>query len=64
MSRGGEGRCPTCRGPSRRETAGKAFPFCGARCWALDLGKWLGEEYRVADESPDGVPPPPGDPES
>jgi endogenous inhibitor of DNA gyrase (YacG/DUF329 family) len=23
------------------------FPFCSARCKAVDLGKWLGEEYRV-----------------
>ena len=58
MSKGGPGnaRCPTCRGPSTRETAGKVFPFCCARCWAIDLGKWLGEDYRVPDEAPDGVP--------
>jgi hypothetical protein len=24
-----------------------AFPFCSDRCRLLDLGKWLGEEYRV-----------------
>jgi hypothetical protein len=24
-----------------------AFPFCSARCKLLDLGKWLGEDYRI-----------------
>jgi endogenous inhibitor of DNA gyrase (YacG/DUF329 family) len=43
-------KCPTCGKPSDRPTAGKAYPFCGERCWAIDLGKWLGEEFRVPDE--------------
>ena len=46
------GRCPVCRKPSHREAAGKVFPFCGARCWAIDLGKWLGEDYRIASDEP------------
>jgi len=25
----------------------RAFPFCSDRCRLVDLGKWLGEEYRV-----------------
>lgn len=41
-------RCPTCKRASTRAAAGKVFPFCSTRCWAIDLGKWLGEEYRVA----------------
>jgi endogenous inhibitor of DNA gyrase (YacG/DUF329 family) len=24
-----------------------AFPFCSARCRAIDLGRWFGDEYRV-----------------
>jgi endogenous inhibitor of DNA gyrase (YacG/DUF329 family) len=24
-------------------------PFCSARCKMVDLGKWLGEEYRVSE---------------
>ena len=44
-----KGRCPTCREPSSRAAAGKLFPFCSQRCWALDLGKWLAEEYRVPE---------------
>ena len=26
-----------------------AFPFCSFRCQTIDLGKWLSEEYRIAD---------------
>jgi uncharacterized protein len=35
------------------------FPFCSARCRTIDLGRWLGEEYRFVvrsqDEDDDGV---------
>jgi hypothetical protein len=44
-------KCPQC-GQSLPSHA-DAFPFCSKRCQLLDLGKWLGEEYRVpsrADE--------------
>ena len=47
--------CPTCRGPV--PPAGEAFPFCSSRCRTIDLGRWLGEEYRipaVEDEDEDG----------
>jgi endogenous inhibitor of DNA gyrase (YacG/DUF329 family) len=23
------------------------FPFCSARCRTIDLGRWLGEKYRL-----------------
>jgi len=26
------------------------FPFCSARCRTIDLGRWLGERYRVVPE--------------
>lgn len=29
----------------------KLFPFCSERCHLVDLGRWLGEEYRVPDEN-------------
>lgn len=37
--------CPRCR----RRVSRKAshFPFCSERCRLIDLGQWLGEEYRV-----------------
>ncbi|CAN5617439.1 DNA gyrase inhibitor YacG [soil metagenome] len=39
--------CPTCRkqGPWLEE---KSNPFCSERCKMVDLGKWLGEEHRIA----------------
>jgi hypothetical protein len=24
------------------------FPFCSERCRIIDLGRWLGEQYRVS----------------
>lgn len=41
----GAPRCPICRkavGP-----AATAFPFCCRRCQVVDLGRWLGGEYRI-----------------
>jgi endogenous inhibitor of DNA gyrase (YacG/DUF329 family) len=39
------------------------FPFCSARCKTVDLGRWLGETYRIpAEEAADE--PPPEDPEA
>lgn len=35
--------CPMCGKPAKTETR----PFCSKRCADLDLGRWLGEEYRV-----------------
>lgn len=39
--------CPTCQavGPWRDQPTS---PFCSERCKMIDLGKWLGEEYRIA----------------
>jgi len=60
-------RCPVCRTPVA--PGGKAFPFCCPRCKLIDLGRWLGGDYRIelpADatdrEIPPGAPPdpPPG----
>ncbi|HVY60675.1 MAG TPA: DNA gyrase inhibitor YacG, partial [Planctomycetota bacterium] len=25
------------------------FPFCSERCRAVDLGRWVDEEYRVSE---------------
>jgi endogenous inhibitor of DNA gyrase (YacG/DUF329 family) len=40
-------RCPTCDGATALRATNAAFPFCSPRCKAIDLGKWLNEEYRV-----------------
>jgi endogenous inhibitor of DNA gyrase (YacG/DUF329 family) len=26
------------------------FPFCSSKCKLIDLGRWLGENYRVPDK--------------
>jgi endogenous inhibitor of DNA gyrase (YacG/DUF329 family) len=53
--------CPICQKPASSRALNPAYPFCSARCRAVDLGKWLGEEYRVpvgpADEQEDELPP-------
>ncbi|XXF80799.1 DNA gyrase inhibitor YacG [Myxococcaceae bacterium GXIMD 01537] len=53
--------CPTCKKPAPSRASGNAyFPFCSRRCRAVDLGRWLGEEYRMptgsADEQEDEQP--------
>ena len=40
-------RCAHCRTPIER-TGNDFFPFCSHRCQMVDLGKWLGESYRLA----------------
>jgi endogenous inhibitor of DNA gyrase (YacG/DUF329 family) len=54
-------RCPICERPI--DGAGPAewpeFPFCSPRCKTIDLGRWLGETYRVAG-APDEDEEPPG----
>jgi endogenous inhibitor of DNA gyrase (YacG/DUF329 family) len=42
--------CPTCRAPVAKDPAraNKLFPFCSERCYLVDLGRWLGEDYRIA----------------
>ena len=42
-------RCPLCRGEAVKD-GNKFWPMCSERCHLVDLGKWLGEEYRVPAE--------------
>ena len=48
-------KCPTCRRPVSKDPArpSKLFPFCSERCHLVDLGRWLGEEYRIAGPAVD-----------
>ena len=48
-------RCPICQKAVAPRKENSAFPFCSPRCRAVDLGKWLGEEYRVPE--PEGSEP-------
>jgi endogenous inhibitor of DNA gyrase (YacG/DUF329 family) len=41
-------KCPVCGKPSEFD-APPLGPFCSTRCKMVDLGKWLGEEYRVSE---------------
>jgi len=38
--------CPTCGKPPSSEHR----PFCSVRCKQIDLGRWLGETYRIPTE--------------
>jgi uncharacterized protein len=38
--------CPICRKPS----VARHRPFCSKRCADIDLGRWLGEGYRIKTE--------------
>jgi len=40
--------CPICQ-RSVEFFAEPLGPFCSDRCKLIDLGKWLGEEYRMSD---------------
>lgn len=59
--------CPTCKTKVTRDPVrpNKLFPFCSERCHLVDLGRWLGEEYRIAgpaaSDGGEGVPSPPED---
>lgn len=56
-------QCPSCRREVLLRSENPCFPFCSDRCKAIDLGRWLGGEYRIAakseDEDEDGDSPPP-----
>jgi uncharacterized protein len=36
-------RCPICRKPAVQ----KHRPFCSALCAEVDLGRWVGGDYRI-----------------
>jgi len=44
--------CPTC-GKKAQQEDNKAYPFCTQRCQLIDLGRWLGEEYRLPEGAGD-----------
>jgi uncharacterized protein len=41
-------KCPICGTPSDFNTP-PIGAFCSVRCKLVDLGKWLGEEYRISE---------------
>ena len=46
-------KCPICGrevGDGQQPREGRRFfPFCSERCRAMDLGRWVDEEYRVSE---------------
>jgi uncharacterized protein len=46
-------RCPICREAVPPRPDNQAYPFCTARCQTIDLGGWLGGDYRVPAEPVD-----------
>lgn len=51
-------RCPICDAPMPAQPAEyPEFPFCSKRCRTIDLGRWLGESYRIpAEEAKEDSP--------
>ncbi len=48
--------CSICGKPVPPRPGNRSFPFCSDRCRLIDLGKWLGEEYRIpGPRAGDGV---------
>jgi uncharacterized protein len=39
-------RCPTCE-REFEPASSPALPFCSERCRTIDLGRWLGETFRL-----------------
>lgn len=42
--------CPGCKSvvPGEKQLRPDSFPFCSSRCRMADLGRWFGEEYKLA----------------
>lgn len=46
-------KCVICEKPIERRPANPYFPFCSHRCRLIDLGKWMGGDYRIPGEPVD-----------
>lgn len=56
--------CPTCHKSVAPRAENPSFPFCTERCRLIDLGRWLGEAYRIPvrrEETEDELPLPVSD---
>ncbi len=41
--------CPICKETVKKES-NPYFPFCSERCKLVDLGAWLGGEYKIPNK--------------
>ncbi len=49
--------CPICRRELDAATrAARTAPFCSRRCADVDLGRWLGGDYRLAGAAEETAP--------
>ncbi len=50
-------RCPICDQPMPgNPSEWPRYPFCSDRCRTIDLGRWLGETYRIPPDSQGDAP--------
>ncbi len=49
-SRSSDELCPVCDALAKARDD-KSYPFCSPRCQAVDLGRWLNEDYRIPDDT-------------
>jgi uncharacterized protein len=56
-------RCPICQRVLQGQSTAEwpQYPFCSDRCRLIDLGRWLGEDYRFAADAEDEATPQEGD---
>jgi len=47
------GPCPVCKGKRAHPDRNPTWPFCGPRCRAVDLGRWLRGDYVISTALPD-----------
>jgi uncharacterized protein len=52
-------RCPICKKAVPDDAEHR--PFCSERCKAIDLGRWLNEDYRISRPLTSEELPPPED---
>ena len=41
--------CPICSQKVTDASPSKARPFCSMRCKAVDLGRWMAEDYTISE---------------
>ena len=48
-------KCPICEIPMPAPWQEYPdYPFCSKRCRLIDLGRWLGEDYKIAKKDDEG----------
>jgi len=43
-------KCPRCKKEIEYSDKNPYRPFCSKRCWLIDLGAWLKEEYVIEEK--------------